>query len=202
MPNKEGGFAPNYTPTALTDGESGIILDANVLDVVNESGEALPAVDRVTELCGEARENFLSDGGNESGEILAGLEERGINAVVPVKSMEPAADSPALRDDLTQPVPEDQWEQLARNSLGQLDKSNFIYDADRNVYHRPGGRELPYESRENRNDVERMRYRSLNCDGCPLVASCLQKQKDGEPATGADGRVRNIRRDAHTDVRE
>jgi hypothetical protein len=108
MPNKEGGYAPNYTPTALTDGESGIILDANVLDVVNESGEALPAVDRVTELCGEARENFLSDGGNESGEILAGLEERGINAVVPVKSMEPAADSPALRDDLTQPVPADQ----------------------------------------------------------------------------------------------
>ena len=202
MPNKEGGFAPNYTPTALTDGESGIILDANVLDVVNESGEALPAVDRVTELCGEAPENFLSDGGNASGEILAGLEERGINAVVPVKSMEPAADSPALRDDLTQPVPADQWEQLARNSLGQLDKSNFIYDADRDVYHCPGGRELPYESRENRNGVERMRYRSLNCDGCPLVALCLQKQKDGEPATGADGRVRNIRRDAHTDVRE
>jgi hypothetical protein len=47
-----------------------------------------------------------------------------------------------------------------------------------------------------------MRYRSLNCDGCPLVALCLQKQKDGEPATGADGRVRNIRRDAYADVRE
>jgi hypothetical protein len=164
MPNKEGGFAPNYTPTALTDGEIGIILDANVLGVVNESGEALPAVDRVTELCGEALENFLSDGGNASGAILAGLEEREINAVVPVKSMEPAADSPALRDDLTQPVPADQWEQLARNSLGQLDKSNFIYDAERNVYHCPGGRELPYESRENRNGVEWMRYRSLNGD--------------------------------------
>jgi hypothetical protein len=67
MPSQEGGYAPNYTPTALTDGESGIILDANVLDVVNESGEALPAVDRVTELCGEAPENFLSDGGNASG---------------------------------------------------------------------------------------------------------------------------------------
>jgi hypothetical protein len=61
---------------------------------------------------------------------------------------------------------------------------------------------LPYESRENRNGVERVRHRSLNCDGCPLVALCLQKHKDGEPATGADGLVRNIRRDAHTDVRE
>jgi hypothetical protein len=131
MPNKEGGFAPNYTPTALTDGESGIILDANVLDVVNESGEALPAVDRVTELCGGAPENFLSDGGNASGAILAGLEEREINTVVPVKSMGPAADSPTLWDDLTQPVPADLWKQLTRNSPGQVDKSNFLYNADR-----------------------------------------------------------------------
>jgi hypothetical protein len=166
MPNKEGGFAPNDTPTALTDGARGIILDANVLDVINESDAALPAVDRVTELCGEAPENFLSDGGNASGAILAGLEERGVNAVVPVKSTEPAADNPALRDDLTQPVPADQWEHLARNPQGQLDKSNFVYDADQDVYHCPGGRELSYESRETRNGVELKRYRSLNCDGC------------------------------------
>ena len=79
-PNKAGGFAPNDPPTALTDGESGIILDANVLDVVNESGEALPAVDRVTELCGAAPENFLADGGNASGAILAGLEKREIKS--------------------------------------------------------------------------------------------------------------------------
>jgi transposase len=202
MPNKEGGFAPNYTPTALTDGASGIILDSNVLDEINESGEALPAVDRQTELCGEAPENFLSDGGNASGVILAGLEERGINAVVPVKSTEPASDNPARRDDLTQPVPEEQWEQLPRNPQGQLDKSNFVYDAERDVYHCPGGRELPCDSRATRNGVERQRYRSLNCDGCPLVALCLQKKKGGEPATGADGRVRTISRDAHAEVRE
>jgi hypothetical protein len=81
-----------------------------VLDEINESSEALPAVDRQIELCGEAPENFLSDGGNASGTILAGMEERGINAVVLVKSTEPAADNPARRDDLSQPVPEDQWD--------------------------------------------------------------------------------------------
>ena len=102
---------------------------------------------------------------------------------------------------MTQPVPEEQWEQLPRNPQGQLDKSNFVYDAEQDVYHCPGGRELPYESRETRNGVELKRYRSLNCDGCPLAALCLQK-KDGEPATGDDGRVRNIRRDAHAEVRE
>ena len=201
MPNKEGGFAPNYTPTALTDGKCGIIVDCNVLDVVNETDEALPAVDRQTELCGEAPENFLADGGNASGAILAGMEERGINAVVPVKSAEPAADNPACRDDLTQPVPEELWDQLPRNPQGQLDKSNFVYDAERDVYHCPGGRALPYESRETRNGVEQKRYRCASCDGCPLAALCLQ-QKNGEPATGDDGRTRTIRRDAHAEVRE
>ena len=96
MPNKEGGFAPNYTPTALTDGASGIILDSNVLDEINESGEALPAVDRQTELCGEAPENFLSDGGNASRAILAGLEERAGPASVPACGTGEGRDGMAL----------------------------------------------------------------------------------------------------------
>ena len=30
MPNKEGGYAPNYTPTATTDGHRGFIVDGEV----------------------------------------------------------------------------------------------------------------------------------------------------------------------------
>ncbi len=29
MPNKEGGYAPNYTPTASTDGGTGFIVDCD-----------------------------------------------------------------------------------------------------------------------------------------------------------------------------
>src|SRR5690349_16287418 len=47
MPNKEGGYAPNYTPTTVTDGERGFILDVDVLNSVNEGSELVPAVDRV-----------------------------------------------------------------------------------------------------------------------------------------------------------
>ncbi len=32
MPNKEGGCAPNYTPTAITDGHRGFIVDVDVLN--------------------------------------------------------------------------------------------------------------------------------------------------------------------------
>ena len=63
MPNKEGGFAPNFTPACLTDGQSGFILDAAVIYEVNEHPEALPAVDRATPMCDESPVNFLADGG-------------------------------------------------------------------------------------------------------------------------------------------
>ena len=120
--NQEGGFAPNCTPTCLTAGQSGFILDAAVINEVNEHPEALPAVDRATTMCGESPANFLADGGPATGPIMAGLEQREITGFVPVKSNEPAADSPVRRDDLTLPVAEGQWSKLPRNPQGQLDK--------------------------------------------------------------------------------
>jgi len=48
MPNKEGGYAPNYTPTAAVDGTSGFIVDCNVIDTPKENQELLDSVDRIT----------------------------------------------------------------------------------------------------------------------------------------------------------
>jgi transposase len=204
MPNKEGGYAPNYTPTCLTDGHSGFILDASVVNIVNEHPEALPAVDRATQMCGQTPEIFLSDGGMATGPIMAGLEAREIIGYVPVKSNKPGADNPACRDDLTVPVPENFWPKLPKNPQGQLDKSCFVYVAERNEYICPNGRTLSYESRETRNGVVLYRYKSNSCEGCPLVALCLSRAKDATPEqhAAANGRVRSIRRDEHEDVRE
>jgi len=52
MPNKDGGYAPNYTPVATTEGQNGFILDADVLAEVNESPAAVAAVDRIEETFG------------------------------------------------------------------------------------------------------------------------------------------------------
>ena len=88
MPNKEGGIAPNFTPTCLTDSQSGFILNAAVINEVNEYPEALPAVERATSMCGESPVNFLADGGMATGSIIAGLKERRITGFVPVNSNE------------------------------------------------------------------------------------------------------------------
>jgi len=204
MPNKEGGYAPNYTPTCLTDGQSGFILDAAVVNLVNEQPETLPAIDRATQMCNESPETFLADSGMATGPILAGLESREITGFIPMKSNEPGADNPANREDLTTPIPEHLWPKLPRNPQGQLDKSCFVYVANTDEYVCPQGRKLSNLYREHRKDVEFHRYKCNSCEGCPLVALCLSHGKNTTPEqrAQANGRVRSISRDEHEEVRE
>ena len=98
-PIKEGGYAPNYTPTATTDGERGFIVDVDVLSVVNEGEAAAASVDRIEETFGKKPEKFLTDAGNNSGQIMAEMEERGVEFYAPVESNQPEEGSPAKRDD-------------------------------------------------------------------------------------------------------
>jgi len=74
MPNKEGGFAPNYTPTATVDVESGLIVEASVLNVVNEDQHLIPAIEAVQEQLGLAAPpaevlsaGLMATGANDSG---------------------------------------------------------------------------------------------------------------------------------------
>ena len=43
MPNKEGGYAPNYTPVVATDGTGDFIVDCEVIPGPNEQNELLPS---------------------------------------------------------------------------------------------------------------------------------------------------------------
>jgi transposase len=197
MPNKEGGYAPNYTPIATTDGERGFIVDCDVLDEVNEGAAAVPSVDRIDETFGQRPERFLTDGGNNSGQIMAGMEERGVEFYAPAESNQPQSGNPAFRDDPHVPVPEAAWPQLPRNPQGQLDKSCFVYVASEDQYYCPQGHAMPFErtKRVKRGGevIPTRVYRCPGCAGCPLASDCLtSKTKHG----------RMITRDPYEEVRE
>lgn len=193
MPNKEGGYAPNYSPVATTDGERGFIVDCDVIAQVNETGEAVPSVDRIAENLGEKPERFLTDAGNISGVVQQAMEARGIEFYAPVESNQPQPGNPALRDDPTQPVPESEWPKLPRNSQGQLDKSCFVYDAASDQYYCPQGQTLAYEQIKREEERDRSVYRCDACTDCPLAAQCISpKSKRG----------RSISRDEYEEVRE
>ena len=78
LPNKEGGYAPNYTPTAAVDAHGDFIVDAEVLPNANENTEVVPMVDRVEENLGQRPAAVLADTLNATGPNMVGLEQRGV----------------------------------------------------------------------------------------------------------------------------
>lgn len=193
MPNKEGGYAPNYTPLATTDGECGFIVDCDVIAQVNETSEAVPSVDRIEENLGQKPKRFLTDAGNISGAVQQAMEARGIEFYAPVESHRPQPGNPALREDPTQPVPASEWPNLPRNSQGQLDKSCFVFDAANDQYYCPQGQTLSFEQNKREEDRERRVYRCETCAGCPLTAQCMSQQNQ---------RGRSISHDDYEEVRD
>lgn len=187
MPNKDGGFAPNYTPTATVDVESGLIVEATVLGVINEDQHLIPSIESVQEQFGleQAPAEVLADGLIGTGANLAAAEERGIIVYSPCSIPDPAT-NPALRADPTQPVPVDQWDRLPMKKTKvsgkagqQLEKSAFVYDAERDCYWCPQGKSLPYKNTTSEasgtGERIRRRYQAAPeaCADCPLRARCV-----------------------------
>jgi transposase len=197
MPNKEGGYAPNYTPTAVTDGANGFIVDDDVLAEVNEGGAAVPSVERIEENFGRKPEKFLTDAGNNSGQIMREMEQAGVEFYAPAVSSQPQEGNPAKRDDPAQPVPQSEWSKLPRSNQGKLDKSCFVYDADKDRYYCPQGHAMPFEkSKPDQRGGETVTlrvYRCAACVGCPLSAACLSPQSQ---------HGRTVTRDPYEEVRE
>jgi transposase len=179
MPNKEGGYAPNYTPMASADVHGGFLVQVDVRADVCEHVTAVNTIDGIWQDLGQTPERLLADGPYATGQNLVELMARGVELFSPVKSNQPGEGNPARRDDPTQPVPPEQWEQLPRNPQSKrLDKSCFVYVEAEDVYYCPQGQRLEYE--ETKSDVrsgERVKfrvYRCAACAGCPLAPKCLQ----------------------------
>ncbi len=198
QPNKEGGFAPNHLPTAAVDGEHGLIVDADVITDSSEPESVIPTVERITENFGKQPEQFLADTGFGTGNNLADLAERGVEAFVPPEGTTVQEDNPARRADPTQPVPENEWGKLPRRpQTHKLDRSAFIYDSQADCYWCPMGRKLEWDQTK---EKERLAgadsiyevYRCQSCAGCPLARDCLL----------GSAKSRTVSRDQHEDLRE
>lgn len=191
MPNKEGGYAPNYTPTATTDGANGFILDCDVLNTVNEGSGLVKSIDVIIQDYGKP-EAVLTDSGNNSGEILQAISDREIVIYAPVKSTAPSADSPVLRENLHEPVDESDYSKLPKNNHGKLDKSCFVYVPEEDQYYCPQGKALTFMQNKRVDSVEMRIYRCDECQGCPLYNQCVEENNE---------RGRQVRRDQYESIR-
>jgi len=193
MPNKEGGYAPNYTPVAATDGTGGFLVDCEVLAGPNEQNELVPSMKRIEEDYGQCPENCSADKAFGTGPNLEGMEAQGINFFTPVESSTPQEGNPAQRADPRQPVPEGEWSKLPRNPRKKLDKSCFVYEVVTDQYFCPMGQEMPYRETKKSEGKEVRIYACSACAGCPLAQECLDpKAKRG----------RTVSRDGYEPARE
>lgn len=191
LPNKEGGYAPNYTPMATTEGHGGYIVDADVIVGPTEHQELVPTVERIGETFGEKLQNILADGAFATGSNIQALEssETEFFSHIPVP---PEEDNPAIRPDPTQPVSEADWMRLPMNpQTKRLDKSCFVYNAEQDVYHCPRGERLQYaETKTVKKDGETIGwrvYRCMACTACPLLQRCVsEKNKKGGRSISRD----------------
>ncbi len=199
-PNKEGGFAPNYTPLATVDVASGLIVSVDVIQHTDEDKHLIAAIEDV-------QRNFsldapppemLTDGLNGTAENLAQCAARNVTVYSPIA--DGPVDNPALRDDPTTPVAEADRRRLPTKTTKTngkesktLDKHAFVYVEAEDCYRCPEGKKLSpvatiHETRNGRDRVRRQ-YKSeaVDCDACPLRALCLSGQS----------RRREIRREQH-----
>ena len=135
----------------------------------------------------------LADSGFHNGTNLSGLEDRGVEALIPAR--QEFGNNPAIRSDATVAVEEAKRLELPINPQSKLlDKAAFIYQEANDTYYCPMGKSLsfsetrPYQ-RDNSKGIYRV-YQCSSCQGCPLTAQCLRK----------DQRERRIYRDEYDAV--
>ena len=191
LPNKEGGFAPNYTPVATVESQTGAIVHADVLTGSDEASAVLPAVRAAEALTGQKPDAVLADTNFASGEVLDALDADGIDAYMPTRSTSPP-DNPALRPDPSSPVPEKDRKRLPKHGR-QFARAAFVYAPQADLYHCPMGHALtPYKQGKNKNGVRCTYYQCNACPGCPLAADCIKGKAS----------MRSITRDEHEPLRE
>lgn len=188
-PNKHGGFAPNYTPMATVDVDSGVIVASGVISHTDEDKQMIPSVKEVMNSFSleQAPKEMLADGMMSTGENLAQCKELGIDLYSPIK-LGQVEGNPAIREDLSLAVPSDQVPKLPSTTTKHKDgttttqfhKNAFVYDAGKDVYWCPSGKALVFENKtsETENGRTRIRLRYLakahDCNSCPLRAHCIK----------------------------
>jgi hypothetical protein len=176
LPNKEGGYAANYTPMAITETGIGLIVDAGVVIGNVEHNELLGSVETIVTEFGVNIEQVLADSAYTRGENLDAMEKKQIELIGPLAETQ-GKDNPAIRDDLTQPVVPDRVADLPiQPHAKRFDKSAFIYDEASDSYFCPAGKPLPHRITYGiGTPTERKVYTCDDCEGCELSPKCVRK---------------------------
>lgn len=177
LPNKEGGYAPNYTPMAVTETENGFIVGANVLIGNVEHTVMTTMIDEIESDFDVTVETMMGDGAYGTGPNLAAMEQRDTELLSPPPASKEVQDNPAEREDPTQPVASEDLGRLPINAqTKRFDKLAFVYDAESDCYYCPAGKVLSRVGTENARrsgvPIKLTIYQCKECSSCELYSRC------------------------------
>lgn len=192
QPNKEGGFAPNYTPSVAVAGGTGAIVCTDVASGGEEDPIALPALEEAQAIFGALPSHVVADGKVLRGETVETLAARDVSVLAPLGT-DFSASNPANRPDPEQPVPEAQCAKLPKSG-DKFSQAAFLYDAQEDCYHCPAGRTLTPQGngRVNESEIFVQKYVCPGREGCPYAKDCL----------GEKTRERTVARDQYQEARD
>lgn len=187
LPNKEGGYAPNYTPMVATETMNGFIVEAQVEIGNIEHTKLHSIVEQVEDSLGVKVNRVLVDSAYTTGENLKQADDNQVEIIGPIPGVT-CKDNPAIRDNPTVSLSREDALRLPTNPTSKkFDRSAFIYDSQKDCFYCPAGKVLEYRCTE-KNTASRTKpirriYVCKGCHGCPLADLCrknTQSQKGRE----------------------
>jgi transposase len=156
-----------YDANYLIDNKAGIIVDAEGTRAnrIEEIAITETMVDRVKRRFGLRPQRLVGDSVYGAARLLKALVDRNITPHVPV------------------------WDKSARPD-GTFSRSDFVFDAERNVYICPGGAELTSTGNIDQGHIVYYRANRKDCSACSLKPRCTTAP------------MRKVTRDVNEDVRD
>lgn len=152
----------SYNAQAVADGDSGIIVAADVVNEGSDNGQLVPMLDLVKENLGETAKENLADGGFFSGSQIGLAEEREYEVL-----LNPPSSETTPRES---------------RKANVYPASQFLYDQERNCCICPHGVDLPYLTTKvrGRNKNGFRVYRCRKHHHCPYRSECTTNKQGRE----------------------
>lgn len=160
----EGGYAPCYNVQLTVDTEHDIIVNVGITQEVTDAREMPEAMDKVRERTGARPEQVVADAGYTNHTTILAMAEREIDFVG------------SWRD--TSAMVDAQYER--RGIAPEFRSEAFRYDARKDKYVCPAGKDLPYISTDDRQPgTTQVMYRAsmTDCSRCRHRDRCHPGQK-------------------------
>ena len=182
LPNKEGGYGANFTPMIASECQGGFIVDADVVRGNVEHTQLTSIVQRVESEFERKVEVVLADTAYITGENLVASQELKVDLIGPLAEPD-GTDNPAVREDLTQPVAEQDISKLPINpQTKRFSKLAFVWDSQTELYYCPQGKTLQPigTATRSRNDkqITQVTHRCDECAGCQHSSLCRKNPQD------------------------